>query len=79
MSETKVARNAPFKMDVEAGKEYYWCGCGRTATAPFCDGNHAGTGINPTLFVPEKAESVYVCGCGRTARAPLCDGTHSKR
>ncbi len=25
-------------VDVEAGKSYWWCACGRSKTQPFCDG-----------------------------------------
>jgi CDGSH-type Zn-finger protein len=26
---------------VEAGKDYFWCACGRSASQPFCDGSHS--------------------------------------
>jgi len=33
MSDTPViAQKAPFKVDVTAGKTYFWCACGRSAS-----------------------------------------------
>jgi len=51
MSEAVIAQKAPYGKEIEAGKTYYWCACGRTATAwlcgckqsknaPYCDGSH---------------------------------------
>ena len=37
-----VAQKAPYGVEVEAGKTYYWCTCGRSAKQPFCDGTHKG-------------------------------------
>ena len=42
MDERLVAQKAPFKVDVEANKAYWWCVCGRSAAQPFCDGSHKG-------------------------------------
>ena len=27
-------------IEVEAGKSYWWCACGRSKTQPICDGSH---------------------------------------
>ncbi len=78
MSEIVSPQNAPYQVDVEEGKTYYWCACGRSASQPFCDGSHKGTDIEPTAFTAEKTEAVYLCGCKKTANAPFCDGTHNK-
>jgi len=32
-----IAAKAPAKVNLEAGKEYFWCRCGRSKTQPFCD------------------------------------------
>ncbi|MBK17912.1 MAG: glutamate synthase [Rhodospirillaceae bacterium] len=61
---------------VEEGQEYWWCACGRTASPPFCDGSHKGTGIEPVLYVAKRDRPVTFCGCKRTQNPPLCDGTH---
>ena len=40
MSEPDIGGRAPIRVDVEAGKSYWWCACGRSQTQPFCDGSH---------------------------------------
>ena len=35
-----VAGRAPMPIEVEAGKDYWWCVCGKSAKQPFCDGTH---------------------------------------
>lgn len=70
-------KNAPIAVEVEAGKEYYWCSCGKSATQPFCNGAHEGTSFTPTSFTPEKSETVYLCQCKQTKTPPYCDGSHA--
>jgi CDGSH-type Zn-finger protein len=74
----KVARTSPFKIDVEAGKTYYWCTCGLSNKQPFCDGSHKGSVFSPVKYDATAAGDVWFCGCKRSAKAPLCDGTHKK-
>ncbi len=71
-----IAQKAPYAVDVEAGKTYYWCACGRSAKQPFCDGSHKGTGIAPVEHRAEKSAKVWMCGCKQTANPPFCDGKH---
>jgi CDGSH-type Zn-finger protein len=78
MSEPVVAQKAPYPVAVEAGKSYYWCACGLSATQPFCDGSHKGTGLAPTQFKADASTTVYFCGCKATTKAPMCDGSHSR-
>jgi len=33
MSEAVIAQKAPYGKEIEAGKTYYWCACGRSANA----------------------------------------------
>jgi CDGSH-type Zn-finger protein len=40
MTEPVVAAKAPNKVTLEAGKDYWWCACGRSQKQPFCDGTH---------------------------------------
>lgn len=72
------ASNTPYAVDVEAGKSYYWCACGKSAKQPFCDGAHKDTGMTPMKFEATETKKVFFCGCKATAKQPMCDGTHSK-
>ena len=35
-----IAGTAPIGIAVEAGKDYWWCACGKSKNQPFCDGSH---------------------------------------
>ncbi len=78
MAEPRIAQKGPFPVDVEAGKSYFWCQCGRSATQPFCDGSHKETEFTPIRHKAEKSGTLYFCGCKHSGHKPLCDGTHSK-
>ena len=54
MSQAVVAQKAPFAVDVEAGKTYFWCACGKSAKQPFCDGSHKGSDFAPVAYKAEK-------------------------
>jgi len=77
MAEPIVNQKGPFAVQIEAGKQYAWCQCGRSRSQPFCDGSHAGTGLTPVSFTAEQSGTVYLCGCKHTGNAPYCDGTHA--
>ncbi len=76
MEKAIIAGRAPIKVSVEAGESYWWCACGRSASQPFCDGSHEGTGIQPVEYVAEKSTTKFFCACKATKNPPLCDGTH---
>ena len=61
---------------LEPGEEYWWCACGRSASQPFCDGSHAGTGLSPMAFTVDEERRFALCQCKRTENSPWCDGTH---
>lgn len=77
MSEVpNIAQKAPYPIELEAGKTYFWCACGQSRSQPFCDGSHKGSTFTPTKFTAEISKTAYLCGCKRSAKAPFCDGTH---
>jgi len=78
MTEAVIAAKAPMPVDVEAGKTYWWCACGRSARQPFCDGSHKGTGLEPVRYDATETQRVWFCACKQSARSPLCDGTHKR-
>jgi CDGSH-type Zn-finger protein len=73
----KLAGKTPMPVEVEAGKTYFWCSCGKSATQPFCDGSHKGSTFTPVKWTAIQSRKVFFCACKRTGGAPLCDGTHS--
>ena len=73
-----IAQKAPYPVEVEAGKTYFWCSCGKSQSQPFCDGSHQGSEFTPVAFKAEQTETKYFCGCKMTANQPFCDGAHSK-
>ncbi len=77
MSKPVIAQKAPYAVDLEAGKTYAWCACGKSSSQPFCDGSHQGTGITPKVFKAEETKTAYLCGCKQSGNAPLCDGAHA--
>ncbi len=47
MTEPVRAGDAPIPIEVEEGRNYFWCTCGQSSNQPFCDGSHAGSGHVP--------------------------------
>ncbi len=76
MTEPVIAQKSPYAVEVEAGKEYYWCRCGKSAKQPFCDGAHKGSEFRPLAYTAEKTMTANFCGCKHTATAPMCNGAH---
>lgn len=78
MPEPNIAQKAPFKVEVQAGKSYWWCACGRSAKQPFCDGSHKGSAFSPIEYKAGKSGPVFFCGCKHSGSKPVCDGTHKR-
>jgi CDGSH-type Zn-finger protein len=76
MSTPHIAAKVPAKVTLEAGKEYWFCTCGHSASQPFCDGAHKGRGFAPQKFTAEKDGDAWLCQCKATKNSPFCDGTH---
>ena len=76
MDDRVVAQKAPYVVELEAGKTYAWCRCGRSQKQPFCDGSHKTTSIEPVMFKAEKDGKAFLCGCKSSGNEPHCDGSH---
>jgi len=76
MSEPTRAADEPFAVEVEAGKTYFWCSCGKSATQPFCDGTHKGSDFAPVKYTAQKDGKAFFCGCKASKNQPMCDGSH---
>ena len=76
MTEPTIAAKAPIKVTLEAGKDYWWCSCGKSAKQPFCDGSHKGSSFVPTKFTAEKSGDAWLCACKHSKKGAFCDGTH---
>lgn len=77
MTKATVAGTAPIAVEVEAGKDYWWCSCGLSKNQPFCDGSHKGTDFAPLKWTAPETKKAYLCTCKQTANGPLCDGAHN--
>ena len=73
-----IGGKAPIAIEVEAGKDYWWCACGKSVNQPFCDGSHQGSTFSPLQYTAPETKKAFFCTCKRTANSPLCDGTHNK-
>lgn len=73
-----ITDRKPVAIEVEAGKTYLWCACGRSQRQPFCDSSHAGSGHGPVRYLAERTGTVYFCLCKHSRKRPLCDGAHNR-
>lgn len=76
MDKPIISQKEPIPVELEEGKTYFWCSCGRSKDQPFCDGSHQGTKFEPVEFVAETDGTAYLCGCKHTNNPPYCDGSH---
>lgn len=77
-SNPTIAKKGPYVVELETGKTYFWCTCGRSDKQPFCDGSHKDTDFTPLKFTAEETKKYGLCGCKYTKNAPFCDREHSK-
>jgi CDGSH iron-sulfur domain-containing protein 3 len=75
--EPKIAQKSPFQVQLEAGKDYFWCACGQSKKQPFCDGSHKGSSFTPKKFAVDATATYNLCGCKASDDMPYCDGSHN--
>ena len=72
-----VPAYCPYRVQLQTGRTYRWCACGRSSNQPWCDDSHSSTDPQPLLFEVSVAQKVhYVCGCKYSSKPPFCDGSH---
>ena len=64
--------------ELEKGKTYAWCSCGKSDTQPWCNGAHQGSEFKPHIFIAEESKPAPICMCKKTKNPPYCDGSHAK-
>lgn len=72
----QIAGREPIKVELEAGKDYWFCTCGLSKNQPFCDSSHKGTGMKSHKFTAEKSGTAWLCMCKQSKNTPFCDSTH---
>lgn len=76
MAEPTIAAKQPKPVELEEGKNYAWCACGKSNNQPFCDGSHKGSEFTPVMFKAEKTGTKFMCMCKHSATPQFCDGSH---
>ena len=79
MNKGQRAGDSALAIEVEQGKSYYWCSCGKSSKQPFCDASHKGTEYKPLIYKAELTKRVFFCACKQTNDQPFCDGSHNKK
>jgi len=77
MSEPTIAGTSPQMAQLEEGKTYAWCACGKSQDGLWCNGAHAGSGLRSKVFKAEETTTVPMCMCKQTKTPPYCDGSHT--
>ncbi len=76
MEKGQVAGKSPQMEQLEEGKTYAWCECGKSEKQPWCNGAHKGSEFSPKVFQAEEAKAAAMCMCKQTNNPPYCDGSH---
>ncbi len=63
--------------ELEKGKRYAWCSCGKSDNQPWCNGAHKGSEFKPHVFEAEESKPTPICMCKKTKNPPYCDGSHA--
>ena len=58
MTKGQRAGDVPIAVNIEEGKSYYWCSCGKSSKQPFCDSSHKGSEFNPVVYKAEATKKM---------------------
>lgn len=73
-----IAQKSSCAVEVEEGKSYFWCACGKSSKQPFCDGSHKDTGIARVKYTADTSKRVFFCSCKQSSKSPQCYGAHNR-
>ena len=79
MNKGQRAGNSALAIEVEQGKSYYWCSCGKSSKQPFCDGSHKGTEFKPLTYKAELTKKMFFCACKQTNKQPFFVTVHTTK
>ena len=71
MTKGQRAGEGAISVDVEQGKSYYWCSCGKSSKQPFCDGSHKGSEFNPVAYKAEETKKCFFAHVNRLTINPF--------
>jgi len=77
MTPPEIAQKGPYVQETKPGI-YFFCTCGKSASQPFCNGSHKGTGMAPQKVEITEEKTIAWCGCKHSQNLPYCDGSHGK-
>jgi CDGSH-type Zn-finger protein len=78
MAQPHIHTKSPAMCDMEEGKTYAYCTCGKSDGQPWCNGAHKGSEFNPLVFNAAESATKAICQCKQTSNPPYCDGSHNK-
>jgi len=79
MEKPIIVSKSPVPVDLEEGKRYAWCSCGKSENQPFCNGAHKGGAFTPNVFEAPETKTAYMCNCKHTKNPNgFCDGSHKQ-
>jgi CDGSH-type Zn-finger protein len=59
VSKPARAADTPFEVNVEKGRQCFWCSCVKNENQAFCDGSHKGSEFSPVRFTPTESKEVF--------------------
>ena len=78
MTMPEVGGRRPIPINVEAGKSYWWCACGRSKRKPFATARTRAP-LYPGRVQGGEGRGGVVLRLQAGGKKPMCDGSHKKR